>query len=358
MELQATKTEERLLHRAIDKFTTNTGVKINVIAWKHPMGGGKYLDALADVQAAAETKTYAIEIKRHLTTAKLGLAAEQLKDTPYKGMLITDYVNPIMAERLKEMGLAFIDLAGNAYLNEPPVFVYIKGNRPTEERETGRNLKPTRAFQATGLKVIFGLLMKPDLLQKTYREIAEATDVALGTVGWVLTDLREHGYLYEGKERGRKLLQKRKIVEQWVTAYPEKLRPKLKLARYQAPKHRWWDDVTLNQYNAQWGGEIAAEMLTNYLVPEKATIYADKVPAPLVVEKRLIKDPDGDVEILQRFWKPGLFEEITAYPAVPLDVVPPLLIYADLMATAEDRNIETAKLIYEKFINGSFEKDR
>ena len=354
MEPQANKTEERLLRRAIDKFTANTGVQIMVIAIEHPIGRGRYLDAIADVKAAADTKTYAIEIKRHLTAAKLGLAAEQLKDTPYKGMLVTDYVNPIMADRLKEMDFAFIDLAGNAYLNEPPIFVFIKGNRLNKKAEFGRDPKPTRAFQPTGLKILFGFLMKPRLIHQPYRDVAEATNVALGTVGWVLTDLREHGYLYEGKGRKRKLVHKRKIVEQWVTAYPDRLRPKLKLGRYRAPEHRWWDDVTLGQYNAQWGGEIAAQYLTDYLRPEKAIIYAAAVPARLIAEKRLIRDPEGDVEILQRFWKPNLFEEITEHQDVPVDVVPPLLIYADLMATADDRNIETAKLIYEKFLYGHF----
>jgi hypothetical protein len=50
-------------------------------------------------------------------------------------MLVTDYVNPNMADRLKEMDLAFIDIAGNAYLNEPPVFVCIKGNRSRKTKE-------------------------------------------------------------------------------------------------------------------------------------------------------------------------------------------------------------------------------
>lgn len=355
MEPQTIGTEKRLLQKVIDEFAATTGVQINIIAYEHAIGRGKFLDALADVQTAAGTATYAIEIKPHLTIAKLGLAAEQLKTAPYKGMLVTDYVNPNMADRLKEMDLAFIDTAGNAYLNEPPVFVYIKGNRPTETKDIGRDPRPIRAFQATGLKMLFGFFLNPRLLQQTYRDIAEATDVALGTVGWVLTDLREHGYLYEGDKRGRQLVQKRKIVEQWVTTYPDKLRPRLKLGRYRAPKHRWWDDVALEQHNAQWGGEVAAEKLTNYLLPERAIIYADNVPARLIVEKGLIKDPEGDVEILRRFWKPGLLKDVTPHPHIPLDVVPPLLIYADLMATADDRNIEAAKIIYEDFLDGYFE---
>ena len=351
MELQAKTKEELLLQQAIAKFAATTGVHIRVVAHEYPIAPGKRLDALAEIEAA-ETKTYAIETKRHLTTAKLGLVAEQLRGGPYKGMLVTDYVNPNMADRLKEMDLAFIDLAGNAYLNEPPIFVYIKGNQPTEKKALGLNIKPTNAFQPTGLRVLFGFLTNPELIQTTYREIADATDVALGTVGWILKDLRDHGYLYEGKGRQRQLTKKRQIIEQWVTAYPDKLRPKLRIGRYRAPTHRWWKNAHLETHNAQWGGEIAAAKLTDYLNPDKAVIYADAIPPRLLAGNQLKVDPDGDVEILRRFWKPALLELNTTHPIIPIDIAPPLLIYADLMATADDRNVETAKIIYEKHLNG------
>jgi hypothetical protein len=63
----------------------------------------------------------------------------------------------------------------------------------------------------------------------------------------------------------------------------------------------------------------------------------------LLAENRLRKDPTGDVEILERFWKPAeLFGRE--------DLVHPILIYADLLATGNERNIETAKIIYEEHI--------
>jgi len=46
---------------------------------------------------------------------------------------------------------------------------------------------------------------------------------------------------------------------------------------------------------------------------------------------------------LRKFWK---FEPDWGYP----NVTPPILIYADLLATADARNIETAKIIYDKEI--------
>ena len=153
MQYQANTDEHQLLLRATEKFAETTGIHLRIVAYEQPIENGRFIDALIQVGGATGANTYAVEMKRYLTTAKLGLAAEQLKDAPYKGMLVTDYVNPNMAERLKEMDLAFIDLAGNAYLNEPPIFVYTKGNRPAEKKLLGTTQKPTRAFQPTGLKM-------------------------------------------------------------------------------------------------------------------------------------------------------------------------------------------------------------
>jgi hypothetical protein len=356
MELKANTTENLLLTRAIEKFAAMTGMHIRVVAHQYPIGPGRRLHALVEIGAATHAKPYAIDVKHRLTNAKLGLATEQLRDAPYKGMLVTDYVNPKMADRLKEMDLAFIDLAGNAYLNEPPIFIYVKGNR-LAEREFGRNLKPTRAFQATGLKVVFGLLTVPNLIHGTYRDIADATDVALGTVGWVLTDLKEHGFLYEGKGRARKLTQKRRIIEHWVTAYPEKLRPKLRMGKYRAPEQGWWRETDLEAHDAQWGGEVAAAKLTDYLKPDTAVIYADVVPPRLLAKNHLRTEPDGDLEILKRFWKTDFNNLNPAQTNVPCDVVAPLLVYADLMATTDDRNVETAKMIYDRYLDGYLRQD-
>ncbi len=94
----------------------------------------------------------------------------------------------------------------------------------------------------------------------------------------------------------------------------------------------------------EWGGEVAAAKLTKYLKPQTITIYTTPNQLnPILIENRLKKDPEGDVEILNRFWTPL---EIWQYE----DTVYPILIYVDLMATGNQRNIETAKVIYEQYI--------
>jgi hypothetical protein len=341
--------EDTLLLRATEKLAETTGLKLEIIRQEYQVPTNRRIDALARIPGAADPEPYAIEVKRHLTKATAGLAIQQLKTTPYKGILVTEYVNPNMAERLQKMGIPFIDTVGNAYINEPPIYVYIKGNKPATHGWKERI--QTRTFRPTGLQVLFALLCDPDLLQAPYRDIADATDVALGTVGWVLTDLKTLGFLIE-ENKVRRLVRKPELFDRWVAAYPLKFRPKLELGRYQAPNPDWWQTVTIAQYGAVWGGEVAAAKLTNYLRPAIATIYATEIPPRLILDRQLKKDPNGNVELLQRFWRPDILPAPNDLQKVELQyLAPPLLIYADLIATAEPRNLETARLIYDEFLN-------
>ena len=95
---------------------------------------------------------------------------------------------------------------------------------------------------------------------------------------------------------------------------------------------------------------MAAAKLTKYLRPERATIYTRDKPGQLLLTNRLKRDPDGDVEILEAFWQ---IDYDWPHPGL----VPPLLIYADLLATGEARNIETARMIYERELAGLIRED-
>jgi len=70
----------------------------------------------------------------------------------------------------------------------------------------------------------------------------------------------------------------------------------------------------------------------------------------LVLKNRLRKAEQGNVEILTPFWN-------FKYELADRDIVPPILVYADLMATGDQRNIETAEMIYEKYIDGFIRED-
>jgi hypothetical protein len=340
--------ETEILEKAVEKFRDTTGLNITVVAEQNRDHAGRHADAVLRVGANDIHREFVAEIKTRLTQATLGAAVLHLKNFPQKGLIVAEYVNPNMADRLKEMDVAFMDTAGNAYLNEPPLFIFVKGNRP--EGIPGRRTQ-TRAFQPTGLKVIFALLCQPPLINAPYRDIAKAANVALGTVGWVFTDLREAGYLIDMGGRGRRLADKKKLIDRWTTAYPEKLRPKLLLGRYMADQPEWWENAKLHNLQACWGGEVAAAKMTQYLRPQLVTIYTREKPAELILENRLRKDPNGNVEILKVFWE-------KEYNRPHPDLAPPLLVYADLLATGDARNIETAGIIYDQEITRLVGEDR
>ena len=332
-----------ILDRALDALAKATDIKIEV---EHYLHKNPEYDATGSLVIDGNKIPLAIELTMRPTLAMAMLT--KLKQTHERTLIVADYVNPIMAERLKADDIWFLDTAGNAYIKQRPLFIYIKGNKPVEKPAT-RTL--SRAFQPTGLKVIYAFLCDPELVNAPYREIAQTAEVALGTVGWVITDLTQLGHIVDMGNRGRRLRGKRKLLERWITAYPEKLRPKLETGRYKAPNPDWWQTAPLHNLQAYWGGEIAADKLTHYLKPEIITLYIqEKQTGKLILTNKLRKDPAGNIELLKTFW--DVENEINR-----TDVVNPILIYADLMATGDPRNIETAEIIYEQELAQHFRED-
>jgi len=338
-----TRQEADLLHRALAAFRAATGQRILVDQFEnlhHQPDHVRRVDAIGHLNIDGTNVLLAIEIKTSLTKPTLGAIAHQLQQCHEHGLLVTEYVNPVMAQHLKELDVFFIDTVGNAYLNLPPVLVYIRGNKPEKPASTANK---TRAFQPTGLKVLFALLCNPELVNAPYRDIAYAANVALGTVGWVINDLKGLGYIAELGKGRRVIRGRQKLLDRWATMYPEQLRPKLVIGRYTVRDKAWWKQAALHNFHAYWGGEVAAAKITKYLKPEQITIYVREQAARLQLEFGMKKDPDGEIELLTAFWdKQCDFDD--------KDVAPTLLTYADLLTTGDQRNIDTATIIYGQYL--------
>ncbi len=212
-----------------------------------------------------------------------------------------------------------------------------------------------RAFEPTGLKVIYTFLCHPELVNAPYREIAEKAGVALGTVGWVLNGLKAAEIIRDkGGKNGRHLVLYRKLLDRWVDAYPEKLKPKQLVGEFIADDPYWWKDIDITKYDGYWGGEIAAAKYTDYLKPKVATVYQpEHGRTQLLRDARLRKatertdDGVGTVLIYRPFWPEQLNEFDTE---LRKGLAHPILVYADLVATGDTRNLEVARRIYDEYI--------
>lgn len=290
-----------------------------------------------------DARPYAIEVKRGMRPATLGAAIHQIERFGQQAMLVADYITPAMADTLRTRRIPFIDAAGNAYLEQPGVLIWVKGEKPAKPI-----VPPAmgRAFQPTGLQVVFVLLCNPKWINMPYRELAQQAGVAHGTVGWVIPDLEQQGFAGKltGKRRTRRLFNREKLLAQWADAYARHLRPRLLIGRYYVQGIDDWKKWRLREHEALWGEEPAGALLTDHLRPGALTVYADKLPAMLAARHKFTKVPEPGrtttVEVRRKFWR--FHDEHEAR-----GVAPAALVYADLLATGDARCIETAKIVYE-----------
>jgi len=351
--------EHDILDQALQAVMRETGLRLDVKDVDVKIDNYQ-IDALVQIEGVKAM--LAAEVKKWAPQANFGALIDQVKQLPEKGMLVADYVNPKMAERLRHEGVQFIDTAGNAFINMPPAYVYVTGNRIEAPKLMHIKDGAKRAFEPTGLKVIFAFLCDPKLVNAPYREIAEKAGVAVGTVGWVLNGLKAADFVRErGKKQGRRLVNYKKLLERWVEVYPEKLRPKQLIGEFMTDDPYWWKEIDIRIYNGYWGGEVAAEKYTNYLRPQVATVYLrDIALTRFLVDARLRKvtewmgDKPGKVIIYKYFWPENNVEpDINTRE----DLVHPILAYADLLATGDARNIEVARRIYDEHIAQYFRED-
>jgi len=339
--------EGEILENALNALNNATGVDYLIEETEKHIGivGGRkrIVNALILLKKAEFEKKYYVEIKKNINNTTIGFLAEIAKQLPEKFLFITEYINPNIADRLKELDIPFIDVVGNAYINEPNLFIYIKGNKA--EDVVGKK-EVTRAFQPTGLKLIFALLCNPDLINRPYRDIQRLADIALGTIGWVIRVLKEEGFLIDLGKKGKKIIERERLLKKWVENYNERLRPKLILGRYEAKNDDWWKNVLIANYGAYWGGEVAGAIITDYLKPEVITVYIrDKRThlVKLLVENNIRDKYNGNIEVLNAFW-------LQDFNFTNPEIVHPIIAYADLLAIGNARNIEVANIIYEKEI--------
>lgn len=331
-------TEVRLLERAVDAFFQQTGMAIELQEMPNNL---KKVDAFANL---AGTK-FRLEVKSSVTSQNLYSVIERVSraSVKYSTLLVTGYINPNLMDKLKEANVSCVDTVGNAYINHPPVYVFVKGNKADSN---AFNEKTGRFFQYSGLKLIYALLQNPSLIKQPYRDIAEKAGISLGSVGWVLSDLAHEGYVHKSASK-RKLADKERLLQNWVEHYP-KIKQKHFLGSFTTDDSGWWRNIDIQQYGAIWGGEIAAETLSNYLQAKDGVVFiSQNRMGEFVKNARLKKSKAGDdvqIELIEPFWGVDSKQEDDG-------LAPVLLVYADLINSRDARNLETAQRLYEQYLN-------
>jgi len=349
-------TEHEILQKAINVLKQETGIRINTAKDQVLNKENGYVDAVIQIQPYDITMF--VEVKKWAANKNIGAIINQIKyiGGPGKGLLVADYINPNMADKLKNADVQFLDTVGNAYINQKQnLYIYIKGNKPKIDANKTEIIKTDKAFQPSGLKVIFAFLKNKNLINAPYRDIADNAQVALGTVGWVIRDLKAQGFILEGiKKKERELTKVNLLIDKWVEAYPVKLKEKYKIGKFTTENTDWWKNLRIEQYHGNWGGEIAAAKYTHYLNPKNGIVYIKKqnmtalLKAARLRKLELNEIRNTEIELVEPFWK---WEDKINNNVENKNLTHPIITYADLVETGEARNLDTARRIRDEFIN-------
>jgi hypothetical protein len=305
---------------------------------------------------------YLVEEKRHLRHQDVGVIVEQLSrrraDLPPdhaddRILLLAPHVRPEQAAVLERAKIDYLDLAGNAHLQAPGLFVHVEGRQLPKELKSAPG-RPQKGW----IKTVMAILIRPELTNAPYRALVEQADVALGTLAACMNDLTARGLLLDGKG-GRRVADRQALVALWVQAYVEGLRPKLKERRFQVRadgKQAIWTRLeAVLPERTQWAltGADAAERRTHFFRAEETEIYA---PIRLVedrgIQRALVAQPavrGGNLLIIE---PPGPL-------AVPestdgkLHVAPDLLVYGELRYRGTGQALEAAALLLPRVLDNA-----
>jgi hypothetical protein len=297
-------------------------------------------DSLTLVGQGVVERIYRVEVRSRMTAPVAGaIGAGQEEPT----LVVAPFVPEPAAEILRERGLAFVDLAGNAFISGDGLLIDVRGRRPAKEAVPALSPGLRRPFTRSGAQVTFCLLAWPDLADWPVRGLADVSGAALGTVHAVLRDLQAGGYLVDGPS-GRALVRGGDLLNRWAEAYALSLSPSLHLGHYRAADPLWWRSASrdLDSEGVDLGGEAAAGELDDHLRSVTAALYAAEIPVRLLAKHRCVQAlaGEGNVTVRRRFWT---VPEGEVPPEGALRLVPPVLVHADLLTSGEPRQREHAQ---------------
>lgn len=279
------------------------------------------------------------------------LAQELVHEAPAETialLLVGKTTAPARAE-LGRQGVNFIDRAGNASIRGAGLHIEVRGVTPDRRRPNPPDLKP-----ATGARLVYLLLKNPGASKWKYRDLAGSAGIALGSVAKVVEALRAQDFLTVGQDRQRRLQRRGELRRTWARWYRETLRRKLELGRYRLAGELPVDQLSteMGRHGASpkvlAGGELGAALLTGHLRPATATLHVWREDEATVARQlRLIPDEQGPVQILARL---GDMDAHDGEPGLTVPLADPLLVWAEMLVTFDERLREVARLIEQQFL--------
>ncbi|BDS15010.1 type IV toxin-antitoxin system AbiEi family antitoxin [Aureispira anguillae] len=340
--------EKDILYTALENFYQTSNLSLDIHSLSENSIDNDY-DGTLRLKNECNSVDFLFEVKQRLTLSKIHKTQKYFNRKRTKNViLISDYIPNSMKEYLRNMQLSYLDSAGNAFItNKRDLFIYV---------ETNKNLplaykKSNRAFNKSGLKVVYQILIDERVLNKPYRYIGYISKVSIDTVRRVIKELLRDKYIIQLTKKKYKVISKERLLQEWVTVFNKVLRPKLKQQKFTSLNPNL-DHLLKKQVSYSIGGELAAEYLSNFLIGENAILYTESSFIDLAKKLDLRPSQKGKITLCEKFWMESDDDtkNIHSMNQKPYKFVHPILLYADLLDNPTSRNLSTAKIIYNTYV--------
>jgi hypothetical protein len=253
-------------------------------------------------------------------------------------VLFAPYVPGPIGSHLAAHEVSYVDAVGNCHLETEGrgLLAHVEGKR------IARGGSASTGVRLQGYELTFAILAQPDLLREPVRRIAVAAGIGKTAVGNQLQRLAHQGLIARTAKRSA-ILRRRELLDRWLTAYSDVVRPAWYLGRYRT---RASDPEDVERLIASvWGkrcwalgGGAAAWRMNRFYRGSATVLHVDASPSDELRRLRALPDEQGDLTLLRT---PGT----AAYAGVEPNLVHPLLVYTELMTSEDPRLRETAEKV-------------
>ena len=276
----------------------------------------------------------------HLSGPLASGIIDERKRTAVPWLLCAPYVPGPIGHRLAAEGASYVDAAGNCHIeSEGTLIAHVEGKKRV--RPSGMRTSGIKSHQ-----LLFALLAQPDLADAPVRKIALAAGIGkssvLDRVGrWNAQALLDH-------DPGRGLHSGRVLLERWLTAYVEVVRPSWLVARCQpmVTEPRALEALIERVCDRRvwaFGGTAAASRMLAIDRGVETVLHLAELPSSLLQQLQATAAPNGSLTILHT---PGT----VAYQGASPHLAHPLLVYSELLTSAEPKARQTASALRREFL--------
>lgn len=306
-------------------------------------------DAGCDATMVIETPTGRVLLPCEVKHSNLGHESARFlvhRSREHKGMvLLAPLVGRELGDFLERADQNFVDGVGNCYLRIGQRYLARIQGRTTPGRRAS-----DRGMRAAAYRVLFALLVKPELIGAPVRAIAAQVNVSPQTASNLLRVLADRGLAVAVQRRRQWTPGRRKdAIDTWLAGFRSVLAPALLVGRFRAKEtdprefERRIEPVLDGLGEWRYGGGAAAMRLAHHYRGDTTVLYLRDAPLDFPARLRLARDAAGPIVIARA---PGA----VAFESPEPRSVHPLLAYADLLAEGHERASEAAGMLYERFL--------